>query len=330
VFSGPADSLSGVCRSPSAVVSAREPRRLCSGAPDPGKRCCRLDTSKQEKWSGLRFARLTSRVLVVSFLLASVAGAAEGFGGQTKAASAVDRAGVSPPARFQDFRVCAYEAFSKAQSRCMRDQKATPLVSTRFGCSVDYAVRRPGVLRARMSYGGDLVYQFTSRTIYPGRRVRTVFISENLGTTPLPGGSWRCDFSFGAARAGAAFRSAGPTGKVIGASVCPGEETLLYGSRPIRVCRSDESARPLRSTDEIVCSGVYVKARSKALKIQLLSAGTDIAEPLEDIIDAPLWIAWGVFMADPAIGKFAAGDYVCRFSLIGVPVVDKPFQIVSG
>src|SRR5207244_12822628 len=67
-------------------------------------------------------------------------------------------------------------------------------------------------------------------------------------------------------------------------------------------------------------------------EVQLLAGGKDAAKPDLATLPSPLSIWWTAFVpATPAAdGTFAAGDYVCRFSVNGVSVVEKPFQIVSG
>ena len=234
------------------------------------------------------------------------------------------------PAHFSSLRVCAYPAFSLAQKRCTKDQRARILISSKFACSVTVRVTRAKRLHARLKYAGGAVYEYTTRTL--GRGPWSWWISENLGSTPLPGGRWGCDFSFGSVHAGASFRSGGPTGAVLGAAVCDAKDSLFYAHHRIRVCKADESMSPILATDRILCSAVFVKQVGKMGEVQLLAGGKDAAKPDLAALPSPLSIWWTAFVpATPAAdGTFAAGDYVCRFSVNGVSVVEKPFQIVSG
>jgi hypothetical protein len=235
-----------------------------------------------------------------------------------------------PPGHFSHLRVCAYPAFSLAEKRCTRDQRTRTLVSSKFACSVDLRADRPQRLQARMTYEGTPVYGYTTRVL--ARDSWSLWISENVGSTPLPGGRWRCDYSFGSARAGVAFRSGGPRGEVIGASVCDAKDSLFYAHHKIRVCKADESPRPIRATRLILCSAVFVKVEGKTGEVQLLAGGTDAAKPDIEKIPAPLSISWTPFApaAPAADGTFPAGDYVCRFSVDGAAVVEKLFRVVSG
>src|SRR5439155_8200914 len=130
----------------------------------------------------------------------------------------------------------------------------------------------------------------------------------------------------------ARFRSGGPTGPVIGAAVCDARDSLFYGHHRIRVCKTDESMRPIRATDRILCSAVFVEQVGKKGEVQLLAGGKDAAKPDVARLPSPLSIWWTAFVpSTPAAdGTFAAGAYVCRFSVNGMSVVEKPFQIVSG
>jgi hypothetical protein len=181
-----------------------------------------------------------------------------------------------------------------------------------------------------MTYEGTPVYEYTTRIL--GSGPWSWWISENIGSTPLPGGRWGCDFSFGSANTGARFRSGGPMGAVIGAAVCDARHSLVYAHHRIRVCKSDESARPILATKRILCSAVFVKQVGKMGRVQLLAGGADAARPDAANLPSPLSIWWTAFApaAPAANGTFVPGDYVCRFSVDGLPVVEKPFQIISG
>jgi hypothetical protein len=250
--------------------------------------------------------------------------------GASGAASEVTRVEAEPPASFSILRVCAYPAFSLARKRCTRDQRAATLVSSKFACSATIRVGIPHRLHAWMTYEGTVVHQFTTRAL--SRGLWDLWISENVGSTPLPGGRWTCGFSFGSVHTGASFRSGGATGPITGAAVCDARHSLFYAHHRIRVCKRDESLRPIHATPRILCSAVFVKQAGKTGEAQLLSGGTDAATPDVEEIPSPLGIWWTAFApAAPAADRtFAAGDYVCRFSLNGRTVVEKPFQIIPG
>jgi hypothetical protein len=238
----------------------------------------------------------------------------------TKRAQRTSRTFASAPIRHSASR----------KSIALAINEARILVSSKFACSVTFRVRQSKRLHARLTYEGKTVYQYTTRLL--GKGVCDSWISENIGSTPLPGGPWKCRFSFGSAQAGASFRSGGPTGAVIGAAVCAARHSLIYAHRRIRVCKSDESTRPIRTTTRILCSAVFVKQVGKMAEVRLLSGGNDAATPDVGRVPAPVSISWTIFSpATPAAdGTFAAGEYACLFSVNGISVVEKPFQIISG
>jgi hypothetical protein len=234
------------------------------------------------------------------------------------------------PAYFSKLRVCAYPAFSLADRRCTHDQRKGVLLTGKFACSVSFDVRRAGRLHARMTYQGVVVHQYSTRALDTGPW--TAWISENAGAIPLPGGRWGCRFSFGSAHVRARFRSVGPTGPVLGAAVCSAKHSFFYAHHRIRQCKADESARPIPATDRILCSALFVLQTGKRGEVQLLADGQDAAKPDVERVPAPLSLWWTPFApAHPTgDGTFAPGAYVCRFSVDGAAVVEKPFQIVPA
>jgi hypothetical protein len=265
---------------------------------------------------------------ILSALIAAIVTTPQAWAGTHPrgfASTSTDSARTSPT-RFSEVRVCAYEAFNKTTRTCVRDQRAMVLVSTKFGCSAVLTTRTPARLHARMTYRGVTAYEFTSRVLSPGRH--GWWISYNLGTVPLPGGDWGCEFSSGSTTARVRFRSGGPTGKIIGAAACAGNDTISFGSnRTLHACRTGHSGGSIPVTDVIVCSGVLPKAASKELKIQLLSGGLDAAGPYVNTVSGPLWIVWGIFRAPSGRQAFAPGDYVCRFSIDGLTVAEKSLHL---
>jgi hypothetical protein len=230
-----------------------------------------------------------------------------------------------PAGRLSQLRVCPYESFDRVAQTCKRDQRRTTLFSTRFACSAAVDVRTPGRLLVRMLYNGEVAYQFTTRPMPIG--VSHPWIAYNLGTVPLPGGSWACDFTFAGKTIRAAFRSRGPTGTIIGAAVCGGNETIRFGSsRRLLACRSDRSGSTIAAS-EVVCSGVLPGSASKELRIALLSGGTEVGEPYAGPIGGTLWLVWATFTPPGGGRTFAPGAYVCQFSVDGVTVAEKPFRV---
>ena len=274
-----------------------------------------------------RRARVLS-VLFIAFLATDVAATQAGLETHQRSVKLGNmRAQAPPPARLFNLRVCSYNALSA--NGCTKDQRATILTSTRIGCSVEIAVRRRGRLHARMTYGGATTYGYSTRVLEVG--VHRWWIAHNLGTVPLPGGDWSCQFSFGSGTARVNFKSGGPVGQLIGAAACGGKDTILFGSnRTLRACRPDRSGGSIPVTDEIVCSAVLPNSASKELTIQLLLGGVEVVAPYVGRVDQLLWIARPAFNPPLGQGTFAVGDYVCRFSLDGIPVAETPLHLAPS
>jgi hypothetical protein len=232
------------------------------------------------------------------------------------------RSAAPPAAKFFDLRVCTYEAFSSSRGACTADQRGRKLVSSKFVCSVQFRPSRPETLRARIVYAGSVVTTFSARIT--DKRAQVSWIADDVGTTALPGGTWRCEFSFGSARTGATFASGGPTGPIVGASVCKGSDAVRRHGAPI--CRSDESGAPLRAPSEIACSAIFVNNLGKEAEIHLLSDGRDVDRPYLTKIRHALAVASVRFHPERGAQTFPPGRYVCRFSLEG-RVIGKHFDV---
>jgi hypothetical protein len=224
-----------------------------------------------------------------------------------------------PPATLSNLRVCPYESFSHSLHRCTRDFRASVLTSNRFACSIAVLLRRRVQIHGRLTYEGLTQFTATSGALPPGSYRSSIATNIKMNQ-PLPGGAWACAFSVDGVRRTAAFRSGGPTGPVVDLVACPAAHAIHVGLELI--CPSDQSSS-IPSSDFVVCNGLYVGQRGKTESIDLLSSGTIIAAGLDNLVDAPVWLAYQRFNPQ------AAGDYSCRFSVRGAPLADKTFR-VSG
>ena len=119
--------------------------------------------------------------------------------------------------------------------------------------------------------------------------------------------------------------SGGETGAVIGVAVCSATDTVTFGA--LHACGRDESVNPLPATGAIVCSALFPQQTGRTLEVKILSGASDAAKPYADTIDAPIWSESPTFKPVAPQSTFPAGDYVCRISLNGVTVAEKPFSI---
>jgi hypothetical protein len=235
------------------------------------------------------------------------------------------RATPPSPTRFFNLRVCTDNAFSKAQNECTTDQRGRKLVSSKFICSVRFLPLRQETLRARIIYAGTVVTSYTARIT--DKRLQIFSIADDLGTTALPNGAWRCEFSFGSEETGATFLSGGPTGPIVGAAVCGGSDVIRRIG--VATCRSDESASQFRAPKEIACSGVFVRAVGKEAEIHLRSGGHDLNRSYALRIRQSIAVASVRFRPEHGAQRFAPGQYACRFSLKGAAVIQKPFKVTA-
>jgi hypothetical protein len=256
----------------------------------------------------------------VTALIGAAAAAAFGLPGAAAGAS-------SPPARFVVVRACAYEAFSRSEGRCTRDQRTARLLSTRVSCSADFVVSRPARLLARMSYDGETVYEYRTGLLATGSQ--RWWIADDLRATPVPGGTWTCEFSVESVRDQVSFESGGPVGRIVGAAACTGANTVAFGGS-LRICRGDESGLPHRAIDEIVCSGVFTKSTSDMVEVHLLRDSRAVATASPTTIGGPIWLVVGAFEAPTPRGRFPVGDYACRFTVDGETVAEVPYQVTAA
>jgi len=229
---------------------------------------------------------------------------------------AVPVAAASVPGTLADLRVCPYEAFSKLRGACTRDAGPGPIVSTHLYCSVTVLASRRGTVRGVLAYRGKPIASF-AEAVPPGRW--RYWLVNDLAT-PLPGGAWTCSYTFGPAHVVRSFRSGGPTGAVVGAAVCTSAHAVRVSS--VRMCASDESGTALAASSDLVCSVVVPDAKGERLRIELLSGGQDVQAPWTATLPGPVWQEAGYFA-----GPFAPGDYVCRITLAGRVVAERPFRI---
>ena len=224
---------------------------------------------------------------------------------------------LSPP-RIANLKACAYEAFSLRLRRCVRDQRATVLTSSRFVCSAAVTVSRPATLRIQWTYEGVKLPPFF-HPLAPGRHNH--WIKLDIGADfPLPGGTYRCEFSIGRKRARATFVSGGPRGDIVTAVVCDDLNVFMYEGFP--VCRTDQAGAVIRSPNAVICQAVYPNATGHVGRITLVRGSEQLGDRRFTVTE-PMQQHYERFRA-PSISP---GKYTCRFSLDDNVVVDRPFEI---
>jgi len=259
---------------------------------------------------------------VVRLLLATAAGI---LFASAHAASGSDRLGTPdpvqgpPPPRITNVRVCAYEAFSLRLGRCVKDQRGTELISSRFVCSAGVRTSRRASLRMQWTFEGTKLPPFFD-SLKPGLS-HTHWIRFDIGAGfPLPGGAYQCEFAVGPKRAVAKFVSGGPRGDIIDAVVCDEGNVFRYEGFP--VCRTDQAGTAIRSPNAVICEAVYPKATGHVGRVTLLR-GTELVDDRHFSIDEPMSQHYERFQAL----SNQPGQYTCRFSLDDNVVVDRPFEV---
>lgn len=222
----------------------------------------------------------------------------------------------SPP-RIGSLRVCAYEAFSLRLGRCVRDQRKTPLTSSRFVCSAAVTAPRRTTLRLQWTYEGVKLPPFYD-LVKPGRHDH--WIKFDIGANfPLPGGTYRCEFALGKKRAQATFHSGGPQGDLVTAVVCSDTNVFTYGG--FAVCKSDQADTAIQSPNAVICEAIYPKAMGHVGRITLLR-GSEQVDDRRFTIDEPMEQHYARFGGSST----PPGLYTCRFWLDDNVVVDRHFE----
>jgi hypothetical protein len=196
------------------------------------------------------------------------------------------------------------------------------LVSNAFLCSVVVNAQRPTVLRGNLSFDGQVVYAVTFGRVSAG--TWRYFITDNLkGALPLPGGNWRCGFSFGTVNVQAAFSSGGPTGPVVDMAVCSLGDTTTSGS--LVTCKADESGKPFPASPghPLLCSGIFVGQQNKPWSLDLVA--TSGSQPPVPQQHPPLRFPFFEVYND--LGSLSPGGWACRFSANGVAIARLPFTV---
>jgi hypothetical protein len=257
-----------------------------------------------------------SRVLVAVLLTATVAA---GFTVSAGAGSTGDQ--------FTQLRVCGATTFSRSQNRCTHDERRLRLDSNRISCSVTLVAQHPGTWQARFSYAGHVDPWTRGGTVAKG--TTQLAFKTNVGINmPVPGGSWRCEFSFGSATTSLGFKSAGPAGEIVDAAVCTRPDVLSFGPNNTEArCAKDDSGKPMLALHRIYCNAVFAHPATTAATIQLLGSDGTVLSTSNLTIGRPT-ISQGFLSIDPALVS-TAGGYICRFQLADGISLDKPFQIGS-
>jgi hypothetical protein len=230
------------------------------------------------------------------------------------------------PGVFRSLRVCGSASFSRARHRCTSDQRAAPIVSNRISCSVDVVVHRTSVVRGRILYRGGVAQTIGPTILRPG--THPTWIYENVKIDqPLPGGSWRCEFTLGSARTGVGFTSGGPEGDVVNAAVCGRGKTVRHATSGLTLCRKDDSTASLPASEPVRCSGTFAGVPGKAALLEIVRHGVRRTS-VDFVVGSTIWL--GTVQLRPAAGSaLQPGAFACRFSLDGEVVMEKPFRVVG-
>ena len=137
---------------------------------------------------------------------------------------------------------------------------------------------------------------------------------------PLPGGTYRCEFTLGQKRAQATFRSGGPQGDIVTAVVCSDTNVFTYDGFP--VCKSDQSGTAIQSPNAVICEAIYPKAMGHVGRLTLLR-GSEVIDDRRFPIEDPMVQHYHRFAAS----SIPPGLYTCRFSLDDNVIVDRQFGI---
>jgi hypothetical protein len=234
------------------------------------------------------------------------------------AALATGAASATRPATLTTLRDCGTNRIPASYAECPRDRRGRALVASELDCSARSVVRRTTRLAADFRYQGQLQYAY-KQSVRPGRRKH--FIGVYMHNTAMPAGSYSCSFTLGSARVLATFRSGGPTGRILGPSVCLGAHTVGQDE-----CARDEGGAPLPATSSITCDAVFARERGRTATVQLIARVGGVALGTKSVtLDAPIVEAGGTFKAPV---NYVPGNYACRFAVAGEQA-ERPFTIAG-
>jgi hypothetical protein len=213
-------------------------------------------------------------------------------------------------------RVCGHNRIPFTGSQCRRDQSKQAIVANELDCSVHVAVHRPETLRAEFRYQGALQFRYVAR-VTP--RSHTRVIGTYFFDTKMPAGRYACRFTLGRQHLGKSFHSGGPTGNLLGPSVCQGSHHV-----GIDECPQDEGTAPLPATNRITCDAVFARERGHAATVELLDAAGHVVDSQDDTLTYPITEAGATFTSQDS--AFPPGSYDCSFSVAGQHA-DRRFSI---
>lgn len=234
-------------------------------------------------------------------------------------------------ATLTDARACGGTDYPPSSSgvldrgACAHDT-GSPIRSSVAGCTVHVA--GSGSLTASIFFNG--VESTTPRT--ESAATGDYGIAWDFGSTSLPAGTWRCDFTLTPAGGGPSqtlskqFQTAGASGPLIGAAICDTAKRIPDGR-----CSVDQSETTIGSTRSLSCTTVTVGQGGKTLRIDLTSSAewsgptpTWHVQVATGFVFAHFWKDWSY--PDRA---YQPGTYHCLFFLDNTLVADRSVT-VSG
>jgi len=227
-----------------------------------------------------------------------------------------------PRALLRELRACGKVMYDAAGYRCLRDERARPLVSNGLYCTVTIYAFSAVKIRANMSYGGQTLFAPTRKI--PGRTIFHYAVYYELPIV-LPAGRYTCKFTVLRKSVKATISGGGAAGPVANSSVC--SSTRAVGN----LCTADESTVPIAPTTSLTCSGFFVGQKGHFGGIELLYNQNGVWTSLSKvegtlsrpIIGAPLVVP--SLLGQP----YAPGQYACRFTLDGQTVTEKLFSVLA-
>jgi hypothetical protein len=238
----------------------------------------------------------------------------QGSAGRVSAASAT----------FTKLRACGTNRIPYKGTQCKRDQRRSGLVFKEIDCSVRVAVPKRMAFTASVAFNGQLQY-ILHRVLKPGRH--NELIGVRVSPSQMPGGTYKCAFRLGNRRTEISFRTKGPTGNFLGASIC------VTPAGKNKICRADAAAKPIASPKSLMCGGVFVGFTGKSWGVKLTRQTSKGASVVGQYgakrLPGPISEQWVAFKSRTKIGVYRPAKYSCLFFADGKVVASHDFTVVK-
>jgi hypothetical protein len=225
---------------------------------------------------------------------------------------------------FSSLRVCGTNRIPFKGKQCARDMGKSSLLFKEVDCSVVVNVKKASTFTASISYNGRL--QYLVHTLLK-RGSHKELVGARVTSAPMPAGSYGCDFRLGTNRIKTQFKSKGPSGRFIGASVC------VTPPKKNHFCSADAAAKPIAKPKSLMCGGIFVGFAGKSWGVRIVrqtaSSAVTVAQYGARHLRAPIAEQWVGFKSRTKAGIYRPAKYTCLYYAAGHLVASHDFAVTK-